>query len=456
MSDVFSEQAVVGCLIRHGSDAYFSVCDMLNTETFEDEICSALYHTVSELYEENLESLDSQIIYSRIKSKSLDSIVDQNDIKELSGSGCTTKSLPFLASKIRKLQIIKMIQRQLKERYNKGSDFTGEEDINQILNLVEIDFTELMSESKKIDRLGDVVEEIIRKVAENPVDQIGISSGLSIYDAAIGGGLRGGSVNLFGARMKVGKSHLSNNIGIHVAEQGIPVLYIDTEMRTEEQVYRSIARYSKVKIGKIETGKFTESEHQSAKVYEAVRQFKELPYYHVNVAGMAFEEHMGMMTRWIRKHAKQNPDGSWGKFMIIYDYLKMTSSQGISDNLAEHQILGFMITTLHNLMIRYDSPMVALVQLNRDGIKNETTDVVAGSDKILCLCTSFSILKDKSREEIQKDGETNGNKKLIVMMARHGAGLEDGDYINIAMDGSIGTIREINTRSQVYAQRQET
>jgi hypothetical protein len=90
------------------------------------------------------------------------------------------------------------------------------------------------------------------------------------------------------------------------------------------------------------------------------------------------------------------------------------------------------------------------VQLNRDGITKETTDVVSGSDRLVWLCTSFSIFKNKTEEEIMSDGISNGNKKLIPVVSRHGPGIGDDGYICLNMDGSLarieelGTIRELN------------
>ena len=36
----------------------------------------------------------------------------------------------------------------------------------------------------------------------------------------------------------------------------------------------------------------------------------------------------------------------------------------------------------------------------------ESTDAVSGSDRLIWLCTSFSIFKAKSSEEVAEDGPT--------------------------------------------------
>ena len=103
------------------------------------------------------------------------------------------------------------------------------------------------------------------------------------------------------------------------------------------------------------------------------------------------------------------------------------------------------MTSLHNFAIRYEVPILAFIQLNRDGITKESTDTASGSDRIIWLCSNFSIYKAKSDEEIAKDGPENGNRKLVPLIARHGQGLQDKDYINVNMIGKYGKLTEGKT-----------
>ena len=93
---------------------------------------------------------------------------------------------------------------------------------------------------------------------------------------------------------------------------------------------------------------------------------------------------------------------------------------------------------------------LAFVQLNRDGITKESTDVVSGSDRLIWLCTSFSIFKLKSDEEMATDGVENGNRKVVPVVSRHGEGLDDGDYISMVMHGKFGRIEQGLTRNEIH------
>ena len=127
-------------------------------------------------------------------------------------------------------------------------------------------------------------------------------------------------------------------------------------------------------------------------------------------------------------------------------------SGSMGHNLQEFQALGFQITSLHNFCVEYDCPCLGFVQLNRDGITKETTDVVSGSDRLVWLCTSFSIFKNKSDEEMAEDGDEYGNKKLVPIVARHGPGLQDRDYISMGMKGEFCKIEEKCTRNEIKKQ----
>ena len=55
----------------------------------------------------------------------------------------------------------------------------------------------------------------------------------------------------------------------------------------------------------------------------------------------------------------------------------------------------------------------------------------------------------RSDEEMADEDDENGNRKLVPIVARHGAGLDDGDYINMNMFGKFGKIVEGQTRNKL-------
>ncbi len=218
-----------------------------------------------------------------------------------------------------------------------------------------------------------------------------------------------------------------------------------TERSKEDHWNRIVANISGIEINDISTGKFADSPEKIDKVQKAVEEIKDIPYDYISIAGRPFEETLSIARRWILKNVGYDENGRLNDCVVVYDYLKLMSSTSINNNLAEFQVLGFQITQLHNFCVEYDVACLSFVQLNRDGITKESTDAVSGSDRLIWLCTSFSIFKNKTEEEKAMDGITNGDKKLIPIVSRHGPGIEDEGYICLAMQGELAKINELGT-----------
>ena len=353
------------------------------------------------------------------------------------------------AIKIKKLEIARTMYDQLELTKEKYLELKGDESIATILGLAEesiMDASSLIAANDEApSSIFSNIDEYLQELAEAEVDQIGISTGFPRYDFAIGGGLRRGTVNVIGARPKTGKTLLADNMGVHIAKQGIPVLNLDTEMRREDHQNRITAMISDVPINDIETGQFAKDPAKKKRVDDAISEVKDVPYYFKSIGGASFEEQLSHMRRWISRVVGLNDKGKAKDCVIIYDYLKLMDSAEIRGDMKEFQVLGFMITALHNLSLKYEVPILTFIQLNRDGITKESTDTASGSDRIIWLCSNFTIYKRKSDEEIAKDGEESGNRKLVPIIARHGEGLEPSDYINITLKGKFGKIIEGKT-----------
>jgi replicative DNA helicase len=300
------------------------------------------------------------------------------------------------------------------------------------------------------EHIGNGLSEYLEYLESNPIDQIGIPTGFPVFDQAIGGGLRKGTVNVIGARPKTGKTLLADNMGFYIANKlKIPVLNMDTEMSKKDHIHRLMAMSTEIEIQKIETGKATETPNNKIKIQKAVEDLNNSPLYHKVIAGKAFDEQISIMKRWLVKTVGLNDDGTAKDCVIVYDYLKLMDSSGISADLKEYQLLGFMMTSLHNFAVKYQIPILAFIQLNRDGITKESTDSASGSDRIIWLCSNFSIFKRKSDEEIAEDGPGEGNRKLVPLISRHGGGLDDNDYINCHMKGWCAKITEGRTKLEI-------
>lgn len=232
----------------------------------------------------------------------------------------------------------------------------------------------------------------------------------------------------------------------YLGAQDIPVLILDTEMEYKDVLPRMIANLSNISINEIETGAFANNSLSNNLIDEAVKELQKYPIYYKTVAGKSFDEILSIIRRWIYKDVGLSKTGRANQCLVIYDYFKIMDSADISD-MAEFQAMGFQISKLTDFCKMYDVPCLSFVQLNRDGVAKEGTDVIAQSDRLLWLCNSFSIFKLKSDIEMEKDGYQNGNRKLITLKSRYGGEHTFGNYISMNFKGDTCSLLEVTTKT---------
>ena len=454
LSDIGSERAVLAGLMQYGIDAYVTVSDIVTEDTFTHINNQILFKCISRIIN-NDQKVDIPSILSASEQLNLHESVNTDQeikyIKSLLDFPINKDNVFHFAIQIKKFEFARKIKTLTAKIHKDIDNVTGSESINEIIQILESPVTDFLREDDSGDlpeKIGKDIQEYLDFLEENKCDIIGIPTGFNKYDEAIGGGLRRKCVDLISARPKVGKSVFADNVALNVSSKNIPVLMLDTEMSKEDHLNRLLANISGVPINEIATGKFTSDEDKRLKVTEAMKIIESIPYSYVSVAGKPFEQILNVIKRWVMQDVKMDDNGKTNNCLIIYDYLKLMSSSSITNNIQEYQALGFQITSLHNLCVKLDIPCLSFVQLNRDGITKESTDAVSGSDRLIWLCTSFTIFKAKSPEELAEDGPNAGNRKLVPIVSRHGGGLDDGDYINMVMQGSHAKLRELKTRNE--------
>jgi replicative DNA helicase len=452
--DIGAERAVLAGLLQHGIDGYVTVADLISSETFGNSNNQVLFKCIEKIMS-NDQTVDIAAILSSANQLGFSEVINTNQelkyIKSLFDFPVNKENILSFAVQMKKFEFARKIKKLTSKVHKDIDDVTGTETINEIIQILENPVTDFLREDDGGDvpqKIGSGVSDYVQFLGENKCDIIGIPTGFAKYDQAIGGGLRRKCVDLVSARPKVGKSVFADNVALNVSSLNIPVLVLDTEMSKEDHLNRLLANISGVPINDIATGKFVDDEEKNEKVLDAVKRLESIPYSYISVAGKPFEQILNLIKRWIVQEVKYDNTGKTNDCLVIYDYLKLMSSSSITNNIQEYQALGFQITSLHNLCVKLDIPCLSFVQLNRDGITKESTDAVSGSDRLIWLCTSFSIFKAKSPEELAEDGPNAGNRKLVPIVSRHGGGLDDGDYINMLMQGSHAKLTELKTRNE--------
>ena len=451
LSDTISESAVLSAVINNGADCFLDLSQFVSCDTFTDEQYAALWKCLAEIFKGETKKTDIPSILVTAKDLGLgiffDSETKQKTLKRIANFPIESSNALSFAKKLKRLEIARNLVASLDKARKDLLTVNGNESVNEIIAKAEkpifetINLVSAINQNEQFQNVGDGVDELIEHIENNPNTTIGIPSGFDEWDNAIGDALTPG-VHVIGARAKGAKSFTVNNMGFNIADKGIDVLVMDTEMPKMKHQFRLLSLISGVPSKDIRRGNYVNNRTQVRAIEAARQKLKTLPYQFILTSSMSIEEMISCMRRWVLKKVGYGDNGKIKPCVIFFDYLRITDPKEMTD-IKEYQALGLQMNALHAFALQYEVPIVALVQLNRDGISSEVTSAVAGSDRILHSCTSLTFLKWKSSEEIGKDGPELGNKKMVVVASRDGEGSSgEGDYIHIGTKLSISKMWE--------------
>lgn len=452
------ERSVLSGILHNGPDCLLDIEEILSVKDFYWTHNQVIFKILQELvHGQNAKEFDIPSILGIAKTYSYQIFEKEEKaidyIEALLTSNVSHENTLSLAASVRKLSIARYAVICLDKSRKDLLDTRGSENINDIIAKIEKPVFQLtgdiISDKHTIQPICDDLLNTLKTLAEEKKDLVGLSTGFPKWDLALGGGLRRGTVNILGARPKVGKSFFCLNVGKHVASNNVPVLYLDTELSHELQKYRFISLMSGVSLNRLETGRFANHDDEKKKIWQLRKPIKEMPLTHCSIAGQSIEIVTSIVRRWLSKYVGFNDKGKANPCLLVYDYVKLTNSSDIKDSMREYQLIGFLMTALHDFALQWGIPVLAAVQLNREGVKKEGGEFAAGSDRILWLCSTFSIMKDKTTKEKALDPPSNGTKKLIVTDTRFGPGIPDGEYLNIIDQLSCSQLIEGKTYYEV-------
>jgi len=225
-----------------------------------------------------------------------------------------------------------------------------------------------------------------------------------------------------------------DNVALYVAKTlKIPILYLDTEMDQQGHFHRIWANLASVSQDDIETGKFSRNSSKMSRVQKSMEEFVDVPYFYKNVAGKPFEEILSIARKWLVKDVGKDSNGKTKDCLLVYDYMKLMTSDALMGNLQEYQIMGFQMTGLHNFSVKHDIPILTAVQLNREG-------GISQSERIKWLSSGVAVYDRKTDEEIR--ASSLGNMKVSIIKSRYGKCTSFNEYINYTFIGSYARITE--------------
>jgi replicative DNA helicase len=425
-----SERAVIAAILAE-PDLLIDVQAKLEEHDFLSDHHRALYSVLVHLSKEGVESFDLMVICDVAeKKKMLKAIGEIEYIQSL-------KSMPIDSNNIG-VYIGKVLDASLKYKLFMQAEYIkkdliqsviDEQNCEEIIAKAEGRIINVSMSSKRVEDAVNVSEglrEAVKLRAENPVDISGLTTGIDLLDKALNG-LKPGTLTVLAARAKEGKSTLLMNMAAHMAfEQGLPILYVDTEMRTIEVQNRLLSHVAAVPARSIENGKYILNEQHTRRVNSAFDTLEDGLMLHRYYPGYSID---GLISL-VRKYHARDKVGA-----VFFDYIKMPESN--SRDVKETQILGQVTTTLKDLAGSLNIPVITAAQMKRSsnsdksGPKTMYSDQDVGdSDKIGRYCDTLLALARKSQKEIEEDGMDCGTHRIQVLLARGGGTLYRGIDVN--------------------------
>lgn len=270
------------------------------------------------------------------------------------------------------------------------------------------------------------IEELIRKNAKNQMMEVGLITPFPIFNNLFGGLIsRNGCYNII-SRSGEGKSTFLFNMGKGVAKlNNVKVLYLDTEMSLDLNMYRAAAAEIQLNSWYLRTGQWaSKGIDLTKKVNEGIIRInaRKGSVYHMYVPNKDIKDVLSIIRRWYYKYV-----GRGNKALIIYDYLKITSD--LEKNRQEWQQLGDKISYLNELGYDLDVPVFTAGQQNRSGEQNgvrlDDSTTAGASDRINQYACFNAVFRMKTDEEIGEHGPQYGTHLLKPFKYARTQGKED-------------------------------
>lgn len=429
--DELSEDGLIGTVLMHPE--FILKSEYVKPSFFSRRELGCIYHIINELYKKGIIEVDAFMIATEIeKNKGYSAIFEKSeivgefedfveDLKTFARS--TVEEYEVLCRNVTTSAFKRDSYIKLEELQNELID--TDKDINELnYNLQDSigNFSKIYICNGEIKTLGEQADEIWEGILNKRnggffgfPSKFGEMNNYATYEKT--------ELCTIASPGKTGKSQFLANEAWHKAISGVPTLYIDRELSTENHMVRFLAYLTGIGSRSIKTGNLTMMEEKL--VREKLEFIKKLPYIHTYKPITNMDEMYLTIKSLQLKH---------GIEFLAYDYIKANDG---SDSDKEYQKLGKLTDWLKNdIAGSLNLACITATQMDDKGTK------IADSQKILRNSSTIFYLLRKTMEEVAKDGRDSGNMKLICHANRNGQIMQEGEYINLVLNGDIATLSQ--------------
>ncbi len=412
---------------------FISISDFYSKQS---SLHSAIFRIIQQAIDAG-DEIDEIIVAQRVNDLGLsfeDNLKPSDYIKSLSLRKVPDGNILKTAKELKKYSIRREILESSQEIAKKMKNISPESSYREIIELADnvynsrINLYEIGNDTP--ENIYEEMEALVEERGNNPVTEFGMMGPHEKINDIYGSLLRAGNITVIVARSGVGKTQFCMDYSTKVSlKYDVPVLHFDNgEMSKEELIMRQCAALSGVSMHLLESGKWRKAGQDVVdKVRSVWPKIDKLKFFYYNVGGMDVDSMVNTLKRFYYSKV-----GRGNKMVFSFDYIKTTSES--NGNKSEWQVVGEMVDKfkkcvqkeiLHegNPMI----PMITSVQSNRYGITNnrnsqnvvDDESIVSLSDRITQFCSHMFILRSKTGDEVESEGERFGTHKLINVKARH-------------------------------------
>jgi len=442
IAHVGAERAVLGIALQD-PDTLFDISTEIEPEDFTNQSNRHIYEimlTVLDGTIANIEKVNVSVINALAIRSGLQDSVNMQYLEAVARTNAGVENIKFFTDQVKQASVRR---KTFLQAYATMQDAITKEDepIDSFVARQEERFLDIVIESKggnDVVKIGDCIEMVIEKRASTVREILGVPTGFTEYDKQTGG-LVPSRLKVIAAPAKTGKSACALNIAKNIAvDQGHPVLYVDTEMTTEEQIDRLISIVATeylnaqgdprhVAESEVSRGLFKNDPVKENAVMMAKEIVKNAPFYHIYMPDFTPEK-VHNLARKMQRQIGVEWNGYENQFVLIFDYIKMPDATMGNGNVSEYLLLGQITSMLKNKtagMLKI--PVLAFAQLNPRTTQNaEDVDSshMSGSNRIVMFVNELAFLRKKTPAEIEADGRENGNIVFKLGETRNG-----GSYV---------------------------
>lgn len=431
ITDTNSEAVVIATLMYHPE--FIMHTDYLKPGYFYNIENGCIYWAISELYKSGIDKIDALNISTMLDSNKAvkrkmeeRNMSDMQEFTELCASAARDTLEEY------KLAVNNVVTTAFKRDMIKASeeierlcqnDTLSLSDVNNKINSRIGEVNEKFLISDEITTISEEIDDVWDEIEQdwNGSGIVGMPTIIPELNEYITH--RKKELFLVAGRMGMGKSAFMMNEALNMLRNGVPVLYIDTEMSKKQFIIRATSSLTGVPVHSIETGNLTKEEKE--KVFSIKHWLKNEapPLVHKYMTEPSMDEVYALCKVLLYKIDLG---------FVVYDYIKADEA----DSTTNYNVLGRITNFLKNKVAgELDLPVLAGAQLSRE-MK------VADSDKIERYISSSIYWLAKTSEEIGNDGKECGNFKIVVGKNRNGSRMMDDQWIDVVFDGNRMRIQQ--------------